>query len=89
MEGAKKITAKNKATRKVHIQLKGYEAFYMCINYMNSLSLFTTNEDRFIQIIQQSSNTIKDTFVQIGGKLAELPHQRRDTVARYIIQIMK
>ena len=56
---------------------------------MNSLSLSTTNEDRFIQIIQQPSNTIKDAFVHIGGELAELPNQRRDTVAREMIRIMK
>ena len=31
-EEAKKITAKKTATRKVHLQLKRYEAFDMCIN---------------------------------------------------------
>ena len=82
MEQAKKIAANNTATRKVHLQLKRSEAFYMCINSMNGLYLSTTDEDRFIQLIQKSSNTIKDTFVHIGGKLAELPNQRRDTVAR-------
>ena len=36
-----------------------------------------------IQIISlaRSPNTIKDAFVHIGGKLAELPNQIRDTVA--------
>ena len=53
----------------------------MCINSMNSLSSFTTDEERLIQLIQQSSNTIKDAFVHIGGKLDELTNQRRDTVA--------
>ena len=38
MEEAKKIKAKNTATRKIHIQLKISEAFDMCINSMNSLS---------------------------------------------------
>ena len=38
VDEAKKIKAKNTATRKIHIQLKGYEAFDMCINSMNSLS---------------------------------------------------
>ena len=65
------------------------EDFDMCINSMNSLSLSTTDEYRLIQLIQQPSNTIKDAFVHIGGKLAKLPNQRRDTVAREMIQIMK
>ena len=53
MEEAKKITAKKTATRKIHLQLKRSEAFDMCIKSMNSLSSSTTNEDRFIQLIQQ------------------------------------
>ena len=77
------------ATRKIYIELKRSEDFDMCINSMNILSSSTTDGDRFIQLIQQSPNTIKDTFVHIGGKLAELPNQRRDTVAREIIRIMK
>ena len=89
MEDAKNITEKKTATRKIHLQLKRSEAFDMCIKSMNSLSSSTTDEDRFIQLIQQSSNTIKDSFVCIGGKLAELPNQRRDTVAREMIRIMK
>ena len=56
---------------------------------MNSLSLSTTDEYSLIQLIQKPSNTIKDAFAHIGGKLAELPNQRRDTVARAMIQIMK
>ena len=55
---------------------------------MNSLYLSTTDEEMLVQLIQQSSNTIKDSFVRIGGKLAELPNQKRDTVAREIILIM-
>ena len=35
---------------------------------MKSLSLSTTDEERLIQPIQQSSNTIKDIFVHIGEK---------------------
>ena len=57
----------------------------MCINSIKSLSLSTNNEDRLIQLIQKPSNTIKDAFVHIGGKLAELLNQRRDTVAREMI----
>ena len=87
-EEAKKVTAKKTATRKVHLQLKRSGAFDRCINSVNSLSSSTTDEERFIQLIQQSSNTIKGAFVHIGGKLAELPNQRRDTVAREMIRIM-
>ena len=53
MDEAKKITAKNTATRIIHLQLKIYEAFDLCINSTNSLSSSTTNEDRFIKIIKQ------------------------------------
>ena len=89
MDEAKNITAKKTATRKILLQVKRSEAFDMCINSMNSLSSSTTDEDRLIQLIWQSPNTIKDAFVHIGGKLAELPNQRRDTVAREMIRIMK
>ena len=85
VDEAKKIKAKKTATRKIHLQLKISEDFDMCINSMNSLSLYTTYEYRLIQLIQQPSNTIKDAFLHIGGKLAELPNQRRDTVAREMI----
>ena len=84
-EEAKKTTAKKTATRKVHLQLKRYEDFDRRINSMKILSLSTTDEERLIQPIQQSSNTIKDIFVHVGEKLAELPNQRRDTVARDMI----
>ena len=89
MEEAKKITAKTTATRKIHLQLKRSEAFDMCINSMNSLSSSNTDKYRFMQLIQQSSNTIKDAFVHIGRKLYKLPNQRRDTLAREMILIMK
>ena len=89
VDEAKNTTAKKTATRNIHLQLKRSEAFDMCINSMNSLSLSTTNEDRLIQLTQQTSSTIKDAFVHIGVKLAELPNQRRDTLARAMTQIMK
>ena len=85
MGEAKKITAKKTATIKILLRLKRSEAFDMCINSMNSLSSSTTDEDRLIQLLQQSPNTIKDAFVHIGGKLSKLPNQRRDTIARKII----
>ena len=86
MDEAKKITAKK---RKILLQLKRSKDFYIRINSMNSLSSSTTDEDRLIQLIQQSSNTIKDAFVHIGRKLAELPNEQRDTVAREMIRILK
>ena len=76
------IAAKNTSRRKVHLQLKIYEAFDMCINSMDSLSSSTTDEYGFIQLIQKYSNIINDVFVHIGGKLAKLPNQRRDTLSR-------
>ena len=88
-EEAKNITAKETSTRKINIQLKRSEAFDTCINSMNSLSLSNTDEYRFIQIIQQLYNIIKDAFVHIGGKLAELPNQRKGPVSREMIRIMK
>ena len=81
MDEAKKITAKKTATGKIPLQLKRSEAFDICIRSMNNLSSSTNDEYRLIQLIQQSPNTIKDAFVHIGGKLAELSNQRRDTVA--------
>ena len=89
MEEAKNITAKKTATRKIHLQHKRSEAYYMCINSENRLYLYTTDEDRLIQLLQQLSNTINDAFGNIGGKLAELYNQGRDTVAREMIRIMK
>ena len=88
-EEAKKVTAKKTATVKVHRQLKRYEAFDRCINSMDSLSLSNTNEESFIQLIQQSSNTINDAFVHIGGKLAELLNKIRDIVSIEMNLIMK
>ena len=49
---------------------------------MKIMSSSTTYEEGLIQLIQQSSNTIKDESLQIGGKLAKLTKQSRDTVAR-------
>ena len=54
MDEAKKITSKKTATRKILLQLKRSEAFDMCINSMNSLYSSTTDEDRLIELIQQS-----------------------------------
>ena len=80
-EEAKKVTANKTSKRKVHLQLKISEDFHLWINSMNILSSSTTYEKRFIQLIQQSYNTIKYVFVHIGGKLAELSNQIRDKVS--------
>ena len=88
-EEDKKITSNKTATIKVHLQIKMYEAFDRFVNSMNSLSSSTTYEEMFIRLIQQSSNTTKYSFLQVGGKLSGLPNQRRDTVAREMIRIMK
>ena len=84
-EEVKNVTTEKTAMRKFHLKLNRSESFDRCIKSMNSLSLSSTDEESFIQLIQQSSNTIKDAFVHIGGKLAELHNQRRDTVLREII----
>ena len=89
MEEAKKITENKTATRKVYLQLNRYEGFDRCIKSMNSISLSTINEERFIRLIKQSSNTIKDVFLHIGGKLDKMPNQIRDTVAREMNKITK
>ena len=48
---------------------------------MKSLSSFTTESENLIQPTQKSSNTIKDDFVHIGGKLDGMTNQRSDTVS--------
>ena len=62
-----KGNSKEDIHKKVHIQINISEYFDRCINSMNSLSLSTTDEERFVQIFQQSFNTIKDDSVHIGG----------------------
>ena len=61
----KKEIAIETLTINVHLQLKQSKAFDRCINSMNSMSSSNTDEERLIQLIQKSSNTIKDAFVQI------------------------
>ena len=84
-----KGNSKEDSHKNVHLQLKRSEAFDMRINYINSLYQSTTDKERFIQIIQQYSNIIKDSFVYIGVKLIKIPNQRINTVAIYMIQILK
>ena len=48
---------------------------------MNSLSYSTTKESMFINLVNLSSNTLKNAFAKIGGKLGELTNQIRETVA--------
>ena len=55
---------------------------------MIGLYLYKTDEERFIQLIQKNSNTIKDAFVHIGVNISELYNQRRDTIDRDMILIL-
>ena len=88
-EEAKKVTAKKTTTIKVHLQLKRSEAFYRCMNSIDSLYSSTNYEESLIQLIHNLSNTIKDAFVHIGRKLSQITNQRRYTIAREMIVIMK
>ena len=36
----------------------------------------------FINLVNLYSNTLKDAFSHTGGKIGELPNQRREKVAR-------
>ena len=67
-EDVKKLIPKKKYTRKVRLQLKLYKDFDRCINSMKSLSSYTIDEIFLIELIQKLSNTVKDSFVQYGGK---------------------
>ena len=56
---------------------------------MNSLSLSPTEKYMFIKLVNMSSITLKDKFSNIRGKLGELRNQISETVARYIIRLLK
>ena len=43
----------------------------------------------FTNLFNISSNTLKENFSHIKGKLGELPNQRRETVAIDIIRFLK
>ena len=73
-EEAKKETVKKTATRNFHLQQKQYEAYQKCQESTNSLSSSTTKESLFINLINLSSNTLKDDSSHIGGELGELPN---------------
>ena len=55
---------------------------------MNSLSWSPTKESMFTNLVNLSSKTLNDYFSHIGGKLSELPNQRRETAAREIIRFL-
>ena len=42
----------------------------------------------FIKLVNLSPEIIKDAFSHIGGKLGELPNQRRETVSREMIRFL-
>ena len=48
---------------------------------MNSLTLSPTEELMFINLVSLYSTTIKDSFAHIGGKLGEIPNQRKETAS--------
>ena len=55
---------------------------------MNSILLSPTEASMFINFVNLSSNTIKDSFSDIRGKIGELPNHRRETVAIDIIHFL-
>ena len=55
---------------------------------MNSISLPPTEELMFSNLVNLSSTIIKDTFGHTGGKLGEIPNQRREKVARETINFL-
>ena len=81
----KKLNIKENSHPKVASSTKKYEAFQKFQDSMNSLSLSPTGESMFVNIFNLSSNTIKDAFTHIRGKLGKLPNQRRKTLSRDII----
>ena len=42
----------------------------------------------FINLVNIYSKIFKDTFAHIGGKLGDIPNQRRETVAREMINFL-
>ena len=55
---------------------------------MNSLLSSPTEESILINQVNLSSNTPKEYFSHIRGKLGELPNQRRETLSRDIIRFL-
>ena len=55
---------------------------------MNSLLSSPTKDLMFIKLVNLSSTIIKGAFGHIRGKLGELPNQRREKVARYMISLL-
>ena len=55
---------------------------------MNSLSLCTTKELMFINLVNLYETIIKDALAPIGGKLGEIPNQRRETVSIEMIPFL-
>ena len=56
---------------------------------MNSLPSPPSEESMFTNLVNLSSNTLKDAFSHIGGKIVENLNQIRETVAREIIRFLK
>ena len=88
-EQANKKKAKKTTSRKLCLQEKRSEDFQKYQDSMNSLLLSTTEESKFINIINLYSNNQKENFSYLVGNLDKLPNQRRETAARKIIQLLK
>ena len=43
----------------------------------------------FINLVKMLSNTLKDAFSHLYGKIGDFPNQRRETVFREIIRRLK
>ena len=84
-EEAKKETAKKIAIQNLHIQQKRSEDFHKYQEYMYSLLLSTSEEYMFIEFVNLSSNTLKESFSHLGGKLGDLQNHKSLTVSREII----
>ena len=85
-EKAKKETAKKTAAQKLCLQQKISEAFQKFQDSMYSLSLSPSKLSMFLELVNLTSNTPKDTYAHIGGKLDDLQNHRRETVSREIIR---
>ena len=87
-EEAKKETAKNTFIQKIHLQQKRCKAFRKFQDSMNSLLSSPTEELMFINLVNFSLTIIKDPYGHIRGKIGGIHNQRRETVAREIINFL-
>ena len=67
-EESKKETAKKISDQKLCLQQKRSEAFQKCQDSMYSLSSSPSEESMFVELVNLSSNTLKDVFAHLGGR---------------------